>query len=72
VGVLGILDCHAGQRRDPLNFLQSLVESGPKDGPDYEAQQVYGRADHRDFEGAGGLEFRAELCRKYGMRDASF
>lgn len=31
----------------PLNFLQSFVESGAKEGPDYEAQQVCGRADHR-------------------------
>jgi len=30
-----------------LNFLQSFVESGAKEGPDYEAQQVCGRADHR-------------------------
>jgi putative transposase len=49
-----------------------LVESGPKEGPDYEAQQVYGRADHRDFEGEEAGVSVAELCSKYGMSDASF
>jgi hypothetical protein len=39
--------------RHPLNFLQSLVESGEEE-PDYEAQHVFGRADYWDFEGAGG------------------
>jgi biotin synthase len=34
---------------DPRVFLQMRVESGPQEGPDHEAIEVYGRADHRRF-----------------------
>src|SRR5581483_2555546 len=33
------------------------LESGPKEGPDHEAIEVYGRADHWDFARAGGRGF---------------
>jgi hypothetical protein len=32
---------------DPSKFLQMKLESGPKEGPDHEAIEVYGRADYR-------------------------
>ena len=47
------------------------VRSGPRQGPEHEAQPLFGRADHRDFEGARGRRFGAGLCRKHGVSDAS-
>lgn len=41
----------------PLNFIQNIIKSGPKEGPDYEAQQVCGRANYRDFGGERGWSF---------------
>jgi putative transposase len=37
-------------------------------GPEHEAQPLFGRADHRDFEAGVSV---ADLCRKYGVSDAS-
>ena len=38
---------------DPLKFLQEKLESDPKEGPDHEAIEVYGRADYRGAARAG-------------------
>ena len=35
-------------------------------------EQVYGRADHRDLEGAGGGCTTADVCRRHGISDATF
>ena len=35
-------------------FYRNEIESGPWRGRTYEAQQIFGRADHWDIEGAGG------------------
>lgn len=56
---------------DLAGLIQFEVCSGPKRGPDHEAQSFYGRADHRDLEGARGRGFGADLCRKAGFSDAS-
>src|SRR5271166_866969 len=42
---------------DPRDFLQVKLESDPKGGPDDEAIEVHGRANHRDTAGAGGGDF---------------
>jgi hypothetical protein len=42
---------------DPRDFLQVKLESDPKEGPDDEAIEVYGRADHWGFARAGGGRF---------------
>jgi hypothetical protein len=42
---------------DPRYFLQVKLESGPKEGPDDEAIEVYGRADHCVAARAGGRAF---------------
>jgi hypothetical protein len=60
----------------PLNFLQSFVESGTKEGPDYEAQQVCGRADHRgNAAGAMGdnddVNIDNPLCRRLHSFDGA-
>jgi hypothetical protein len=39
-----------GHNLAPLGLIQFEVRSGLKRGPEYEAQTVYGRTDHRDFE----------------------
>jgi putative transposase len=49
-----------------------LVESGVKKGRTDEAQQVHGRADHRDIEGAGGRAGDGDVCRKHGISSATF
>jgi hypothetical protein len=36
----------------PRGLIQFEVRSGPRQGPEHEAQPLFGRADHRDFEGA--------------------
>ena len=41
-------------------------------GPDDEAPQAYGRADHCDFEGARGRAKTADVCRKHGVSEATF
>jgi hypothetical protein len=33
---------------------QPIVNTPARQGPEHEAQPLFGRADHRDFEGAGG------------------
>ena len=47
------------------------LESGLKEGPDDEAIEVYGRADHCGAARAGGLS-TAEVCRKHGISTATF
>jgi putative transposase len=42
------------------------------EGDGYEAEPVYGRADHRDFAGAGGRAKTADVCRKHGISSATF
>ena len=55
----------------PLNFLQSFVESGAKEGPDYEAQQVCGRADHRGAEGVRGWGEDGGSGAQHGVSEAA-
>ena len=45
-----------------------MLESGPRRGPDHEAIEVHGRADHRHPAGAK----TAELCRRHGISSATF
>ena len=49
------------------------LESDPKEGPDDEAIEVYGRADHCGCCGSRrqGLS-TAEVCRKHGISSATF
>ncbi|WP_155248816.1 MULTISPECIES: hypothetical protein [Bradyrhizobium] len=39
---------------EPRKLLQEWVESVTSEETDHEAKSVHGRADHRDFAGAGG------------------
>src|SRR3954471_17788290 len=41
----------------PTGLIQFEVRSGPRRVPEHEAQSFYGRADHRDLEGARGRGF---------------
>ena len=53
-------------------MIQDELESGLEKGPDYEAQEAYGRADHCDPEGHEAGVKTADLCRKHGISEASF
>jgi putative transposase len=57
---------------DPRDFLHVKLESDPKEGPDGEAIEVYGRADHWGFARAGGGHSTADVCRKHGISSATF
>jgi len=48
------------------------LESGLKEGPDNEAIEVHGRADHCGAARAGGGLSTAEVCRKHGISTATF
>jgi putative transposase len=49
------------------------LESGPLEGPDHEAIEVHGRADHRGVAGAGGAGAKtADVCRRHGISTATF
>jgi putative transposase len=52
-------------------LIQFEVRSGPRRGPEHEAQSFYGRADHRDLEEHEAGISVADLCRKHGVSDAS-
>ncbi len=41
-------------------------------GDGHETQPVFRRADYWDFEGASGGASAADICRKYGISDATF
>jgi putative transposase len=41
-------------------------------GADDEAIEVHGRADHRDFAGAGGRANTTDVCREHGISGATF
>lgn len=54
----------------PLDLIQFEVRSGPRRRPEHEAQSFYGRADHRDIEGARGRGFgRICAASKHGVSD---
>jgi hypothetical protein len=54
----------------PWDLIQFEVRSGPRRRPEHEAQSFYGRADHRDIEGARGRGFgRICAASKHGVSD---
>ena len=57
---------------DPRYFLQVKLESGLKEGPDDEAIEVYGRADHWVLREQEAGVSTAEVCRKHGISTATF
>jgi Transposase len=53
-------------------LIQDEQESGLEKGPDDEAQEAHGRADHCDpKEHEAGVK-TADLCREHGISKASF
>jgi hypothetical protein len=59
-------DTQSGALTLPSGLIQFEVRSGPRRGPEHEAQTVYGRTDHRNFERARSRVPVADLCRKHG------
>ena len=57
---------------DPCITLQTELESGLAEGPEDEAIEVHGRADHRDPAGAGSGGGDGGGCRRHGISSATF
>ena len=48
------------------------LESGPEEGPDHEAIEVFGRADYGILREQEAGSSTAEVCRRHGISSATF